>query len=93
MCYNVCTILNVAINLFEHSSFEQFLKINNIVYFTLKGLHIMIEESMAPANIISGFKACGIYPFNPKAALDHMHDPCYLNLMHFNPVIHHSVTY
>ena len=29
---------------------------------------------MTPANIISGFKACGVYPFNPKAVLDH--DPC-----------------
>ena len=27
-----------------------------------------------PANIISGFKTCGVYPFNPKAVLDH--DPC-----------------
>ena len=31
-------------------------------------------KSMTPANIISGFKACGVYPFNPKAVLDH--DPC-----------------
>ena len=31
-------------------------------------------KSMTPANIISGFKACGAYPFNPKAVLDH--DPC-----------------
>ena len=29
---------------------------------------------MTPANRISGFKACGVYPFNPKAVLDH--DPC-----------------
>jgi len=26
---------------------------------------------MVPANIISGFKTCGIYPFNPKEVLDH----------------------
>ena len=31
-------------------------------------------KSMTPANIISGFKTCGVYPFNPKAVLDH--DPC-----------------
>ena len=31
-------------------------------------------KAMVPANIISGFKSCGIYPFNPKAILDH--DPC-----------------
>ena len=31
-------------------------------------------KTMIPANIISGFKSCGIYPFNPKAVLDH--DPC-----------------
>ena len=29
---------------------------------------------MIPANIISGFRTCGVYPFNPKAVLDH--DPC-----------------
>ena len=29
---------------------------------------------MAPANIINGFKTCGVYPLNPKAVLDH--DPC-----------------
>ena len=29
---------------------------------------------MIPANIISGFITCGVYPFNPKAVLDH--DPC-----------------
>ena len=29
---------------------------------------------MVPSNIISGFKVCGVYPFNPKAVLDH--DPC-----------------
>ena len=28
-------------------------------------------KSMVPANIISGFKTCGICPFNPKAVLDH----------------------
>ena len=28
-------------------------------------------KSMMPANIISGFKTCGIYPFNPRAVLDH----------------------
>jgi len=33
-------------------------------------------KSMVPANIISGFKVCGIYPFNPKTVLDH--DPCTL---------------
>ena len=26
---------------------------------------------MIPANIISGFRTCGVYPFNPKAVLDH----------------------
>ena len=26
---------------------------------------------MIPANIISEFKTCGIYPFNPRAMLDH----------------------
>ena len=31
-------------------------------------------KSMVPDRIISGFKVCGIYPFNPKAVLDH--DPC-----------------
>ena len=31
-------------------------------------------NTMIPANIISGFKTCGVYPFNPKAVLDH--DPC-----------------
>jgi len=31
-------------------------------------------NSLVPANIVSGFKACGVYPFNPKAVLDH--DPC-----------------
>ena len=31
-------------------------------------------KTMVPSNIISGFKCCGIYPFNPKAVLDH--DPC-----------------
>ena len=29
---------------------------------------------MVPANIISAFKCCGVYLFNPKAVLDH--DPC-----------------
>ena len=29
---------------------------------------------MIQANIISGFKTCEVYPFNPKAVLDH--DPC-----------------
>ena len=29
---------------------------------------------MVPASIISAFKCCGVYPFNPKALLDH--DPC-----------------
>ena len=29
---------------------------------------------MNPANIISGFRSCGIFPFNPTAVLDH--DPC-----------------
>ena len=28
-------------------------------------------KSMVPANIISGFKTCGICPFNSKAVLDH----------------------
>ena len=31
-------------------------------------------KTMIPSNIINGFKCCGIYPFNPKAVLDH--DPC-----------------
>ena len=31
-------------------------------------------KSLTPANIISGFKSCGIYPFNLKAVLDH--NPC-----------------
>ena len=31
-------------------------------------------EMMIPANIISGFRTCGVYPFNTKAVLDH--DPC-----------------
>jgi len=31
-------------------------------------------KSLVPANVISGFKTCGIYPFDPKAILDH--DPC-----------------
>ena len=26
---------------------------------------------MVPSTIINGFKTCGIYPFNPKAVLDH----------------------
>ena len=29
---------------------------------------------MIPASIINGFKVCGVYPFNPRAILDH--DPC-----------------
>ena len=28
-------------------------------------------KSLVPANVISGFKTCGIYPFDPKAILDH----------------------
>ena len=28
---------------------------------------------MVPGSIISGFKVCGVYPFNPKAVLDHVH--------------------
>ena len=31
-------------------------------------------KTMIPANIISGFRTCGVYPFNPKAVFDH--DPC-----------------
>ena len=31
-------------------------------------------KTMNPANIISGFRSCGIFPFNPTAVLDH--DPC-----------------
>ena len=31
-------------------------------------------NSLVPANIVSGFKTCGVYLFNPKAVLDH--DPC-----------------
>jgi len=31
-------------------------------------------KTMIPANIINGFKVCGVYPFNPRAILDH--DPC-----------------
>ena len=43
-------------------------------------------KSMAPANAISGFKACGIYPFNPKAVLDH--NPC--EPKRFEPTTPHS---
>ena len=35
-------------------------------------------KSVVPANIISGFKTCRIYPFNPKGVLDH--DPCELKI-------------
>ena len=31
-------------------------------------------KSLAPANIVSGFKTCGVYLFNPKAVSDH--EPC-----------------
>ena len=31
-------------------------------------------KTMVPASIISAFKCCGVYPFNPKAVL--YHDPC-----------------
>jgi len=31
-------------------------------------------KSLSPENIISGFKVCGIFPFNPREILDH--DPC-----------------
>jgi len=31
----------------------------------------MAEKYMVPANIISGFKICGIYLFNAKEVLDH----------------------
>ena len=31
-------------------------------------------KTIVPANIISGLKHCGVYPFNPRAVLDH--DPC-----------------
>ena len=31
-------------------------------------------KSLVPANVISGFKTCGIYPFDPQTVLDH--DPC-----------------
>ena len=31
-------------------------------------------STIVPGNIISGFKHCGVYPFNPRAVLDH--DPC-----------------
>ena len=31
-------------------------------------------KTMISANIISGLMTCGVYPFNPKAVLDH--DPC-----------------
>jgi len=34
-------------------------------------------NSLVPANIVSGFKTCGVYPFNPKAVLDH--NPCEMN--------------
>ena len=30
-------------------------------------------NTMNPANIISGFRSCGIYPFNPMAVLDMIH--------------------
>ena len=41
-------------------------------------------KSMVPGSIINGFKVCGVYPFNPKAVLDH--DPCALpkNIQHKN---------
>lgn len=42
-------------------------------------------KSMVPANI-SGFKVCGIYPFNPKAVLDH--DPCLLRRSLRNKAVH-----
>lgn len=38
---------------------------------------------MMPRTIISGFKTCGVYPFNPKAVLDH--DPC-VELPNASPV-------
>ena len=31
-------------------------------------------NTMSPSTIISGFKSCGIYPFNSKAVLNY--DPC-----------------
>ena len=31
-------------------------------------------KTMVPLNIISGFRTCGVYPFNPMAVLDY--DPC-----------------
>ena len=31
-------------------------------------------KAMVPKNIINGFRTSGVYPFNPKAVLDH--DPC-----------------
>ena len=31
-------------------------------------------KMMTPANIVSAFRSCGVYSFNPKAVLDH--DPC-----------------
>ena len=31
-------------------------------------------KTMTPTNIVSGFGSCRVYPFNPKAVLDH--DPC-----------------
>jgi len=31
-------------------------------------------KSLVPATVISGFRSCGIFPFNPKVVLDQ--DPC-----------------
>ena len=39
---------------------------------------------MAPKTIVSGFRTCGVYPFSPKAVLDH--DPCTVSkLLDENP--------
>ena len=36
-------------------------------------------KTMNPANIISGFRSCGIFPFNPTAVLDHDPSVCQSN--------------
>ena len=40
---------------------------------------------MIPASIVSGFRLCGVYPFNPKAV--HDHSPCVSRSENLNLVI------
>ena len=43
-----------------------------------------MDEYNGPKNHVSGFRTCGVYPFNPKAVLDH--DPCTVSKsLHENP--------